>query len=519
MEALTSLIPVALYPILTIVFLFAFFLHYAYIHYVKRPQLARARGPQQEEVYDTLQLRFFFSRRKMKRRDMAPLLTIVVVFTFLAVFNLGSTHPVDVITALGTPPQGVSHMHGMYFDEIYFVRTAVEHIENIQTFEISHPPLGKDIIASSILMFGLSPFGWRLMGALAGVVMLVVMYIFMKNMFGKTIVATCGTLLLGFDFMRFSMSRIGSVDIFLVLFILLAFFFMYRYITTNPDAPFRRRLKPLALSGLFFGLSVSVKWIGFYAGIGLLIIYIIHLVQLKIYYKANKKRGYYTHLQRTLLYSLLFFVVIPVVIYYFSYVPFARTRGVNASPIMFFTAQYFRLFWENQVFMFNYHTTLVAEHPFSSPWWQWIFNIRPVFFVLRYADDTRAAFGAFGNPVVWWGGFVAMIAMVVRVFTHRDAKALFILVGYLSLLVPWMFVSRILFIYHYFPSTLFLVLALAHIFSTSLESKRYIHKVTTYAYTTFAGIVFAMFYPSLSGMYMPLWYFPNVVRWLNTWPF
>ena len=43
----------------------------------------------------------------------------------------------------------------------------------------------------------------------------------------------------------------------------------------------------------------------------------------------------------------------------------------------------------------------------------------------------------------------------------RDRTALFILVGYLAQLLPWVFVTRVVFEYHYFPSSVFLVLALA----------------------------------------------------------
>jgi len=33
-----------------------------------------------------------------------------------------------------------------------------------------------------------------------------------------------------------------------------------------------------------------------------------------------------------------------------------------------------------------------------------------------------------------------------------------------------------------------------------------------------AGVVFAIFYPALSGMYMPGWYYENFLKWLSTWP-
>jgi len=169
--------------------------------------------------------------------------------------------------------------------------------------------------------------------------------------------------------------------------------------------------------------------------------------------------------------------------------------------------------------MYNYHSTLVAEHTFSSSWWQWIFNIRPVLYVHEGMGDLRAKFGAFGNPVISWGGLLAMITMAVRVYLYRDGKALFILIGYLSQLLPWVVVTRILFAYHYYPSTVFLVLALAHMFNTIVEKKGESGIPAVIGYTAVTGSIFAIFYPSLSGMYMPQWYYSNVIKWFSTWPF
>ena len=510
---LTGFGAVTVFPIITVFLLFLFFIYYIVV-------LPPQRGTSEwikMEVSKT-KLNFFSRRYPMRKRDIAPVLIITIVFLGLAVFNLGDTNKVDVLSEIETPAETRTHMDNIYFDEVYHVRTAVEHIENLAPYEISHPPLGKEIIAASILIFGMSPFGWRLIGAVFGVILLTVMYVFIKNMFGRTIVAICGTLLLGFDFMRFVQTRIATIDAYAVLFILLAFFFMYRYVTTGANAGFRKSLLPLALSGFFFGLSCAVKWLGFYAGAGLLIIYSIRLIQLGVHYRSAGRRGFGAYLTKTILFSILFFVIVPAIVYYLSFIPYGLSRGMTLKSGMLWDARFFRFFWDNQVTMFMYHGYLVAEHPFSSEWWQWVLNTHPILYVNSHIEGVRATFGAFGNPVIWWGGILAVITMALRVFTHRDGKALFILIGYLSLLLPWIAVTRILFIYHYFPCTLFLVLALAHIFNTILERKKNGNKFVVFAYTTLAGVVFAIFYPALSGMYMPGWYYENFLKWLSTWP-
>lgn len=34
---------------------------------------------------------------------------------------------------------------------------------------------------------------------------------------------------------------------------------------------------------------------------------------------------------------------------------------------MFFTEDYAKVVWDNQVYMWEYHSDLVAEHPYSQP--------------------------------------------------------------------------------------------------------------------------------------------------------
>lgn len=510
-------------PVFVIFFIMLFFLYYIK---VLRPEPNTSEWIQMRADAGKSRLSFLpnplrpdaLRRHPLTIDDAIAMTVILVVFLFLAVWGLGSTRTVDVMAEI-KEHSGRNHMDTIFFDECYFVRTAVEHIEHIRPYEITHPPLGKNIIAASILTFGMSPFGWRMFGAICGVIMLLVMYVFIKNMFGKTSVAACGSLLLAFEFMRFVHSRMGTIDTFVVLFILTSFFFMYRYITTDPDAPFRSCLPSLAFSGIFFGLSFAVKWTGFYAGAGLLIIYIIRQACLLKHYRNNDKPGYAFYMIKTILCSFLFFVLIPAVVYYLSYIPYGYANGMTLDGGMLWSRDFFEIVKSNQEVMFNYHYNLDATHGGSSSWWQWIFNIKPIMYVNNHRDGLRAAYGGFGNPVLYWGGLFAMITMAIRVFKYRDSKALFILIGYLSGLLPWVAVTRVLFAYHYFPSSLFLILALAHMFSTILDRDKQGARFYVYSYTTVTGLVFAAFYPALSGMYMPPWYYNTFVKWFGTWPF
>lgn len=66
-----------------------------------------------------------------------------------------------------------------------------------------------------IRVFGMNPFGWRIMGTLFGIGMLPFMYFFGRRLFrGKTWAASALTFLFAFDFMHFTQTRIATIDVY-----------------------------------------------------------------------------------------------------------------------------------------------------------------------------------------------------------------------------------------------------------------------------------------------------------------
>jgi len=129
----------------------------------------------------------------------------------------------------------------------------LEHLNGIYPYEITHPPLGKIIIGIGISLFGMTPFGWRFSGTFFGVLMLPVIYVFAKKLFGGKAVPTACMLLVATDFMHFVQTRIATIDTYAVFFILLMYLFMYMYLEGG-------KWRDLALSGIFFGLGAASKW-------------------------------------------------------------------------------------------------------------------------------------------------------------------------------------------------------------------------------------------------------------------
>ncbi len=412
-----------------------------------------------------------------------------------------------------TIPDSPSWFNSMYFDEIYHGRTAYENIKNIYPYEITHPPLGKIIISLGIRIFGMTPFGYRFMGAFFGVLMLLPLYILLKNMFGKTKVAMCGTLLFAFEFMHFTQTRIATIDTYGVFFTLLSFLFMWRWMTAPYTAKLRTTWLDLFLCGLSFGLGCACKWTVLYAGVGLAALWLLRAI---MKYRAVGLGHYGRELLGTIGLSVLFFIVIPVIIYCLSYIPYGLALGYK-MPGMLTDGNYYKLIWDNQVYMLTYHNGVNQTHPYSSRWYQWLFDVRPILYYLQYNGETKSAFGAFNSPLISWAGLAALISIVFAFWKRRKPQAVLIWAGYLFQFLPWVIITRTTFAYHYFGCILFLTIAISFVFDELIERRSKNDKLV-YAFTGLNTALFVLFYPVLSGVEASVQFCLNVLKWFPSWP-
>ena len=410
-------------------------------------------------------------------------------------------------------PNEFDYKNNMYFDEVYHARTGYEFLHGLKVYETTHPPLGKNIIAAGIKIFGMTPFGYRFFGALCGVLMLPVFYILAKKIFDRSLWAVFATVLFSFDFMHFEQTRIATIDSYTVFFVMLMFLEIYVYYNQNFfDMDFKKNIKPLFLCVVFSGLACSVKWQGFYALFGVFIIFLASLFFRYREYlyaiRANKKdiKDKFIILSaRSINLFILFMVFVFLPIYFSSYFLYAKTEGVNG----------FYDVLKNQDYMFSYHAYLKATHPFSSRWWQWILNLRPILFYTHKFLDKRAGISCFANPIICYGGLIGFFYCLSKISKAFDRKIFFLLVGYLSMLWPWIFIKRPSFAYHYLPCIPFLILMLVYVIKDYLYVK-FGNKIL-FLIGGLAGFLFIMFYPVLSGLLVPKFYIDKFLKWFVTW--
>lgn len=421
-------------------------------------------------------------------------------------------------------PEHISFRNGTYFDEIYHARTAYEFLHGLPTYETTHPPLGKIIMSVGIALFGMTPFGWRIMGTLLGILMLPLLYLIGRSISRDRLLAGFACLLFAFDFMHFVQTRIATIDVFITFFIILMYYFMYRYCRMSfYDTPLVKTFLPLGACGIAMGLGVASKWTGVYAGVGLAILFFAKMYRHYREYLYAKELPLGTSngishkkiidsfvpcLRKTILFCLVFFVAVPAVIYLLSYIPFRSWQtGLFAKM------------WDNQNLMLNYHSTLTATHPYSSRWYEWPTMIRPIFYYSGIIGDSlRQGISAFGNPLVWWTGIPAFLYMIYLAIKNRDRTAAMLCVSYLVQFLPWSLVSRAAFIYHYFPSVPFVVLMIMYAavqLKKHIKPRRFYIALGLYAAATVG--LFLLFYPVLAGQTVEISFVDNFLRWMDSW--
>ena len=422
-----------------------------------------------------------------------------------------------------TVPERRTYMYGMYFDELYHARTAYEHLHGIKPYENSHPPLGKVFIMLGIAIFGMNAFGWRVMGALFGIGMVPIMYAFAKRLFKNSDYSLVAAGLFAFDFMHYTQTRIATIDVYGVFFIILMYYYMYQYFTMNFFVDgLKKTLKPLGIAGLFFGLGAASKWIDIYAGVGLAVILFASLIKRYIEYRSFKNskdeaereavKPFWQYTIKTLLWCCVFYILVPVVIYLASYIPYVLCEEhYDLNGI-----------WGVQQFMFSYHSGLKATHPYQSPWWQWPLIIRPMWYYVTYdvPEGCIGTISAMGNPAVWWVCCVVTATVIIKLIRGRikpDKEWAVLLIGLAAEYIPWVLVPRCTFIYHYFASVPFIVLisVRALMFKEQKDEK---YRWLKWVWLAAAIALFALFYPAITGIICSKNYI-KMLEWLPSWTF
>jgi dolichyl-phosphate-mannose--protein O-mannosyl transferase len=234
---------------------------------------------------------------------------------------------------------------------------------------------------------------------------------------------------------------------------------------------------------------------------------------------------------------VLFFIIIPVIIYLLSYIPYMAYNSRRIKSIGDFIYEV----WKSQLGMLSYHSTknLGMDHPFYSPWWEWPVIGKPMYYAAEQylPENSRLhhSIFCFGNPVIWFGGLAAIVSCAVRAICGKryiisgsrgiwhlkartyDPRYMFVFTGIMAQYLPWVLVPRGTYIYHYFASLPFLMLILSLCFDGQGKKDCRRRFAIGAVITGFTVVAIIVFFPYASGISVPATWLDLGKRILKIW--
>ncbi len=444
---------------------------------------------------------------------------------------------------------GLGRFNELVFDEVYYAKFANNYLTNTKFFN-SHPPLSQYLIAIGIWIGDRLPIGQDTTNTLTGSLHSTFSYRWMNALFGslipllvaglayqlsqKTSYAFLAALFISLDGLFLIDSRYALNNIFLIFFGLLGQLLVL--MTINKPRRYSRFL--LAGAGISFGASIACKWNGlsFLIGIYLLIIgaEIWQVVRPDRSEPDNLISLFDRLVQIRKVEIVLSLVIFPIVTYSLLWIP-----HLIQNPIPNFI--------DVQLAILNYHKEVGNDtgiHPYCANWYTWPLLMRPLaYYFKEYEPGYYYDVHGMGNPVLWWSAFAAVLGcgwLVIKnvwLITNKLTSVratlepipslnlnyigvpIFIVVNYAANLLPWVRVTRCLFIYHYMGAVLFAMMGLAWFVDLWLRSSSRLWQVAglTTIFSVAASFVFWLpIYLGLSieksALFDRLWNF-----WIFNW--
>jgi len=334
-----------------------------------------------------------------------------------------------------------------FFDEIHYLPAARTLLELSHPLNREHPPLGKEFIALGIAVFGDGPLGWRIAPALAGTVAL---FAAMRATWFATLrrfaTITCGILLIT-GFGLFVISRIAMLDVFMLSLTLVGVWMCAGAVSENETARWR-----FAVGGAAFGLAVACKWnaapVALLPGLAFLVVRV----------RTAGRRFLTSHRGApvggmTLVEAALWLGLLPLAAYCAAYWPFLFYQKNAIAPGGLF---------ELHVKMLELQEQVVKPHTYMSVWWQWVLNLRPIWFYYEVGDGAQRGVLMIGNPFTMLAGLPALAWCLWAGIRRGRRDALGVALLYLAAIGMWVIAPKpVQFYYHYLLPSCFLLAALA----------------------------------------------------------
>lgn len=363
------------------------------------------------------------------------------------------------------------------FDEVYFRTFASNYLSGQYFFDI-HPPFVKLLFAGvadvlgieSAQLSGGDPAGvvLRVIPALAGAALVPLVYVIIRQIGLGRRMAALGALMILCDNALLVESRFVLMDSILLL---AGFGALSSYLALRRSTSWRRWTWVI-LTAVLLGILVSTKWTGLAIASLVGIVWVVDYIRQKGDWKRMIGEG-------------VAVLLIVATIYIGCFMAHFALLTKSGEGDAFMSAKFQSLlvgnaaydketrmaFWDKFVElnqeMYTAQSSLEGvEHPYASKWYSWPLEMRGVYYWQGQAGNggIQGNIYLLGNPVVWWGSLIGVVAAILvwlgrpRQLGDKRNVVAFLLAGYAINFVPFAFIDRPMFLYHYLIALIFAVL-------------------------------------------------------------
>jgi dolichyl-phosphate-mannose-protein mannosyltransferase len=441
------------------------------------------------------------------------------------------------------------------FDEVHYGTFAMSYLKGAFYFDV-HPPLAKLLIAGVAKLSHFNPasvdfekiasvYGdnryipMRLLSSFFGFILPLLIFFLCRELFFSEEASFCAGLLIILENSLLVGSRFILVDSMLIAF---GFTSLLFYLVAKRKNK-KDRGKSFTdtytfyqlLSAFFLACAISVKWTGlsFLGLIGLIELwqYINPWISWKIFIKNGIR-------------FFLIFILLPFVFYFTVFAIHFHILKYSGTGDPFMTPAFQKTligsqfqnrsdiqaeitplkFIELNIEMYIANRQLTASHPYSSKWYSWPYMARPIYYWVNNKDEQiggkEAKIYLIGNPFIYWfSSFAVLLLLLSFTLQFKNHKKnwkvpLFLLIAYFANLLPFMFIGRVMFLYHYFTALIFAIIILVYCIDKIPNEKR--KKEVIIGTVIIAFIFFMWFLPLIYGI--PLTpHLQKLLFWFPSW--
>ncbi|MDP3725638.1 MAG: phospholipid carrier-dependent glycosyltransferase [bacterium] len=455
------------------------------------------------------------------------------------------------------------------FDEVHFGKFVSGYLTGEYFFDI-HPPMGKLAIAGIAKVGGFTPgfdflkigeqypdsqYIWlRFLPALFGSLLAPLIYLLTLRLSRSIRAAQLAGLFIVFENALLVQSKFILIDSFLLFF---GFAALYLFLESKIFfSEGKWGLWSCIVAAFFAGLAVSVKWTAA-PFLGLILLFGCAAMIKKIVAVWKSKGIMRFTAKKEMMRALagyIIFLIIPPVVYislfavHFNLLPYKGSGNAymdarfQQSQLDGFPMRDFsKNFYELNVEMFRANQRITATHSYSSQWYTWPFMLRSVYYWnkdMTFGDITLyERIYLLGNPFIWWSSTVTLIYFFMNGFwrsmvslffflrrkqhnrsptqkqTHITVSMSLLLAGaYLMNFLPFMFIGRVMFLYHYLTALIWAIMITAVLVTSDSKPRTFF----TILFVGGALAGFFIIFPVTYGTVLNApW--PTYIFWLKSW--